>query len=608
MRPAPVISALVLSFVLLAPRSASAVAPPTFVRNFAGPGLADMYPVDVSASSSHLFVLDPGRYRVVKVARASGDIVATFGGHRGKSQTRIGAARAIARDDAGFVYVADTANNRVVKLTSDLAWVTAWGNRGTGPGQFEQDYGVAVGDLADGTDIVYVADGANGGRVQAFGTNGSFIRQFGEAQLTKPRQLVVDRSNGWIHVIDAQVKKVMVFDRSGTFRFAYGNGLGTGAGQFKQDPRGIDITSDGRAFVSDPGNERVQVWALGAGSANYVCSIGSAGTGPSDFEDIRGIAVPDDGSELVVTDEWDFSVKRYALSGAGCPSMSFVSPKLFGGLPPIGGFNSPRGLSVSPNGRVFGVDWWNQRIQRFESNGSGAIAWGVRGTRPQLGTLNFPWDVDVQPGTGRVFVANRESHEIEVFDQDGTPVTDWGVQGTSPGQFKFPQGVAFSPDGSQLWITDSGNNRIQRCNIQTSGDGTGCVAFGQAGGGAGQFKVPTGISVGPDGSVWVADTQNNRIQRRLPGGSWTVHTQPGGTTKKFLLPWGVSVDDGGDVWVADSANQRIVRMTADGTQVYQFTGTQVGAGAFDYPFDVAFLGTRVLISDTWNNRIVELQS
>ena len=595
--------------VLMGTAPATAVTLPAFVKNFAGPGLADMYPVDIATSSSHFFVLDPGRYRVVKVARSSGDIVATFGGHRGRSQTRIAAARAIARDDGGSVYVADTANNRVVKLSGDLAFVKAWGSRGTGPGQFVQDYGIAVGDLSDGTNVVYVTDGANGGRVQAFHANGDFIRQFGATQLSKPRHLAVDPSNGWIHVIDAGPKKVFVFDRSGTFRFSYGNGQGTGAGQFQQDPRGIDVTDDGRAFISDPGNTRVQVWSLGSGSASYLCSIGTGGTGASDFEDIRGIAVADDGSQLTVTDEWDFSLKRYTLGGSGCPTMSFVSPKLFGGPPPVGGFNSPRGLSVAGNGRVFGVDWWNQRIQRFDADGTDPIAWGERGIRKQLGTLNFPWDVAVQPGTGHVFVANRESHEIEVYEPDGTSITDWGVQGTSPGQFKFPQGLAFTADGSQLWITDSGNNRVQRCNIGSSGDGGSCVAFGQAGGAAGQFKVPTGISLGPDGSVWVADTQNNRIQKRLPGGTWVVFSKPAGTgTSNFKLPWGASVGPDGDVWVADSANQRLVRMKPDGTQVYAFKGTDVGAGAFDFPFDVAFLGNgNILVSDTWNNRIAELQ-
>jgi tripartite motif-containing protein 71 len=590
---------------LLVGAPAQAVAPPTYVRDFAGPGLADMYPVDVTANATHFYVLDPGRYRVVKVARSSGSIVATFGGHRGRSASRIGAARAIAHDRAGFVYVADTANNRVVKLTANLEFVSAWGTRGTAAGQFVQDYGIAVGELADGTDGVYVADGAGGGRVQLFTTGGSFVKQFGAAQLSKPRQLAVDPTNGWIHVIDAQPKKVDVFDRGGTLRFSYGNGQGTGNGQFKEDPRGIAITADGRAFVSDPGSERVQVWQLATGSASYLCSIGSGGTGPSNFEDIRGISVPTDGSDLVVADEWDYSLKEYTLSGSECPTMEFVR-RLFGGSPPVGGFNSPRGLSVAPSGRVFAVDWWNQRIQRFESNGTGAIAWGKRGTRAQLGTLNFPWDVAVQPGTGRVFVANRESNEIEVFEQDGTSVADWGVQGTAAGQFKFPQGVAFSSDGSQLWITDSGNGRLQRCNVGSNGEGTGCVIFGQLGTGAGQFKVPTGIDVGPDGSVWVADTQNNRIQRRLPNGSWVVHTQPGGTTKKFLLPWGVSIDPGGDVWVADSANQRVVRMNPGGAQVYSFKGTDVGAGAFDYPFKIEFIGSRILISDVWNNRIVEL--
>jgi tripartite motif-containing protein 71 len=578
--------------------------PPTFERTFAGPGRADMYPVDVAMSDTHLFVLDPGRYRVVKVARSSGDIVDSFGGHRGRSQSRIGAARAIARDDAGAIYVADTANNRIVKLSNDLAWVRSWGTLGAGNGQFVQDYGVAVGDLADGTDVIYVVDGANGGRVQAFDSDGQWMRTFGGSHITKPRHLTVDPRNGWIHVIDAEVKRIVVFDRTGTFRYAYGNGQGGGPGEFRKDPRGLEITSDGRAFVSDPGNSRVQVWEAGDESASYECSIGTAGTGPSDFEDIRGITLSSGGATLAVTDEWDFSVKEYSLDGPNCPDTTFRR-ELFGGRAPVGGFNSPRGLAVSPNGRVFGVDWWNQRIQRFDPGGN-VRAWGKRGIRKELGTLNFPWDVAIQPGTGRLFVANRESHEIEVFKQDGTPITDWGTGGAARGQFRFPQGLAFTPSGSKLWITDSGNNRLQRCAIQPSGEGVKCVIVGGPGEARGRFATPTGIAVAESGAIWVADTRNDRIQKRRRGGGWVAFDQPSGTgTSAFRLPWGVSVGPDGDVWVADSANHRIVRLNPNGTEAYAFTGPAMGAGPFDFPFDVAIAGGKILISDTWNNRIVQ---
>jgi hypothetical protein len=188
------VAALAAAFFVVAPATASA--PPQFVKTLVGPGLADMYPVDIASTGSSYLVLDAGRYRVVEVDRGTGQIVDQFGGHQGKSTTRIGAARAIALDEAGNVYIADTASNRVVKLDANLAYATAWGTRGSGNGQFLQDYGVAVGPRS-GSEVVYVTDGAPG-RVQVFSKTGVWIDSFGQGVINKPRQLTVDPATEFV--------------------------------------------------------------------------------------------------------------------------------------------------------------------------------------------------------------------------------------------------------------------------------------------------------------------------------------------------------------------------------------------------------------------------
>jgi DNA-binding beta-propeller fold protein YncE len=64
-----------------------------------------------------------------------------------------------------MVYVADSGNNRILMFTSSGAYLTQWGTRGTGNGQFNRPYGVAV----DGSGNVYVAD-TNNNRIQVFGS------------------------------------------------------------------------------------------------------------------------------------------------------------------------------------------------------------------------------------------------------------------------------------------------------------------------------------------------------------------------------------------------------------------------------------------------------
>jgi tripartite motif-containing protein 71 len=96
-----------------------------------------------------------------------------------------------------------------------------------------------------------------------------------------------------------------------------------------------------------------------------------------------------------------------------------------------------------------------------------------------------------------------------------TPTTDpgcflgaWGSEGSGAGQFVLPSDVAVAPDGT-IYVADSGNNRIQSFDAA----GTYLGQWGGEGSGAGQFIHPLGVAVTPDGrAVYVADTDNDRIQ------------------------------------------------------------------------------------------------
>jgi DNA-binding beta-propeller fold protein YncE len=318
--------------------------------------------------------------------------------------------------------------------------------------------------------------------------------------------------------------------------------------------------------------------------------------------DARGLDVAPDG-KVVVSDEWDFALKEWTSAGA-------FSRRLFGNPAPVGGVNAPRGLGVDSSGRVYVSDWWNQRVQRFNSDGSGALSWGFRGTRLEPGAINFAWDLTVQPSTGRIFLANRESHEIEVFAADGSYVAEWGSRGTTDGKFAFPHGVAFAPDGTLL-VTDSENGRIQRFSVGSDGRGTWQATYGSKGTAVGQFQTPTGVDVAADGTIWVADTRNNRVQKRNPQtGAWTAYVAPAGTTKRFGGPWGVTVaPDGNSIWVADSGNNRIVQADFDMKPLLAADGPSLGAGPLSRPYEIEFgAGGKIYVSDTFNNRVIVLQS
>lgn len=571
--------------------------PPHYLRNLVGPALADMYPVDIAASSTDYYVADPGRYRIVEINRSTGAIDGVAGGHQGRDPGQFGAMRAISVDSAGFVYVADTPNSRIEKFTANLQFVSAFGAKGTGPGQFAgQAYGVTtgIGKLADGSsgEVLYAVDGI--GRVEKFDLNGNFISEFGSTSLKDPRQLDVHPTTHNVYVVSARDHQVVVFDLNGTKLFSFGS-AGSGPGQFQDDPRGITINQAGTVFVTDSGGDRVEAFNT---SGAFLFSFGSSGTGPGQFNAARGLVATDDGL-ITVTDEWDFSLKTFHQDG------TFVS-RSFGAAPPVPGVDSPRGIRVDSTGRVFVTDWWNQRIERLNGDGSAPFAWGQRGTTRDPGSINFAWDVSLQPGTNRIFVANRESHEIEVFTVDGAFVTRWGTRGTAVGELQFPQGLTFAPDGTLL-VADSANGRIQRFSIGADGVGTFLAAYGTPGpwtSGAGFLDTPTGISTAPDGTIWVADTGNNSVQTMAPNGTWTRYRT---AVVTFRQPWGITVAPDGSIWVADTGNDRIVKMAADGSVFFAQSGVDLGAGAFDGPHSIAFAPNgHIYVSDIWNNRVIEL--
>jgi DNA-binding beta-propeller fold protein YncE len=248
------------------------------------------------------------------------------------------------------------------------------------------------------------------------------------------------------------------------------------------------------------------------------------------------------------------------------------------------------------------------------ANGTLLSEFGFRGGRSTPGSINFAWSSAVQPGTGDVFVANRESNNVVVFSPSGTYINQWGAKGTGPGQFNLPQGITFAPDGTLL-VSDSGNGRIERFSISTDGKETGTwlATYGQSGTasqGAGFLQQPTGISVGSDGTVWVADTLNAQIQRfALSTGTWAAPLQAPTNGLPFGLAWGVRVGPDGNIWIAESSLNRIAEMSPSGESIFTATGQQLGTTALNGPSDIAFgPAGQVWVSDTWNNRVITLST
>ena len=185
------------------------------------------------------------------------------------------------------------------------------------------------------------------------------------------------------------------------------------------------------------------------------------------------------------------------------------------------------------------------------------------------------------------------------------------LQSSESYQFNTPRDLDVAPDGT-LYVTDASNHRI----LHLSAEGALLHAWGEYGATdyntnvaapPGYFNDPWGVAVGPDGSVYVADTWNNRVQKFTPEGDFlTMWGQFGAAESPYHFwgPRGIAVDDQGRVYVTDTGNKRVVIFDSEGNDLADFGGAGFGVGEFDEPvgIDVDDQG-RVYIGDTWNRRI-----
>ena len=165
-----------------------------------------------------------------------------------------------------------------------------------------------------------------------------------------------------------------------------------------------------------------------------------------------------------------------------------------------------------------------------------------------------------------------------------------------------------APDGS-LYVADTGNHRIQ--HLSPEGEvlhvwgSFGDLAAGAAPGGS--FNQPWGIGLGPDGSVYVADTWNHRIQKFTAEGEFVKMWGYFGQAEQPEAFWGprdIAVNSEGQVFITDTGNKRVVVFDEEGNYITQFGSAGLLAGEFDEPVGITLdADGRVYVADTWNQRI-----
>lgn len=596
-------SAAAVLFVLLSSSTALAVSPPYYssavwpaqARSFSSPSAS------VGTTDGGQWVADTGNDRIIRLD-ASGTVLFTVS-EVGTGGERMDRPRGIALDQSGRVFVADTGSSCVRVFDSAGGYVGRIGEPGIGPGQLTFPEAVTV----DTSGNVYVADTGNDRVVQFSAATGQYVRTIGSPGvsngcLNEPAGVCV--LGEYLYVTDRLNRRVEVFSAAtGLYVAQWGVYLsGSDYLSWYQAPTGI--TTDGtRIFVSDTLAgvvDRCVPYYLGM-------PFQTGSTAPSQGTIVRSAVQEASWSYPVgsgagqMRAPWGLSIAtttgsvlRVADSGNHRFALVSVADGAWFGSVEGGGSGqgelaSPAGVAVAVDS-VFVSDTGNDRVSVYDSSGA-----HVRDLESVWvgGALQGPAGLAVATD-GRVFVAEPASGTVEVFSAAGVHERTMVPYGSVS-----PVDLAFDPDGS-LWVVDRARCVLDRIDPTNGGV---LASYGATGTAVGSFSSPGSVAVNASGTVCVADTGNHRVQVLSGRAAWSVIGGPGSATGMFSSPSGVEMAGEG-IWVADTGNDRVQWLRTDGTGAWSWGVSGAARGCLREPVAVvAGPGDGLLIVERANHRV-----
>ncbi len=220
-----------------------------------------------------------------------------------------------------------------------------------------------------------------------------------------------------------------------------------------------------------------------------------------------------------------------------------------------GRLSKPMGIAIAADGTLYVADISERRVMVYDADGGFLRAIGDR----EL--LQRPSDVALTPDGARLYVVDTggvdsAEHTVHVFDtRSGAAVGRIGARGAGDGEFNLPLQAAVAPDGT-LYVVDSGNFRIEAFD----GDGRYRFSFGSVGRFPGQFARPKGIAIDAAGNLYVVDTAFGNIQVFDPAGQLLMfigERGQSGAPGKYMLPAGIDVDSDGRIYVVDQFFRKV---------------------------------------------------
>lgn len=495
----------------------------------------------------------------------------------------------VAVDSAGNVYSVGSVfvdnhivDERIKKFTSAGEYITSWGSRGEDKGELDSPSGLAV----DPHGYVYVADTGNN-RIQKFISDGNFDAEWGEEYPSDPAtyyfdqfgrlDYAVSRFNALLekHVYDgASLVQIKTYPDNDIYYYTL-----LGVWSDTGDTINFSLPPGGKLITSYTGGRPSRIdWYPDLENDDYYYTIAIYRydgvkrhrlilycpeefdcAGAEEKHEPTTIALTFDESEyayVAVQDLDSRSIQKLDPDGGLVAEWSEGeqdSQYSFWGIQAVAADHAGH-VYVADSFYVANVDQFGNkgqkyprsRIQKFDLNGDLVAAWEV------AGRISSPAAVSAD-SEGYVYRAVDYADRILKYDSEGEVIAEWGSEGNAAGEFLEPRGIAVSQEG-YVYVVDTGNNRVQKFTA----DGEFLLMWGEEGDAAGKFSEPWGIKVDQDGYVYVVDTGNYRIQKFSPEGDFvTAFGRKGDGEGEFLSPKDVVVNESGQVHVLDAENTRI---------------------------------------------------
>ncbi len=529
--------------------------------------------------NGNLFVADYYWCTVRKITPAGE--VSTFAGSPGKAGNRDGVGEAarfnlpadLAIDAEGNIFVADELNSMIRKITPDQT-VTRYAGE-VEPGgidgpaataRFAFPQGIAV--APDGT--VYVADTGNGvvrrisfdGTVSTVAGNlahpaGGSVDGWGEEVRFRGVQGMSLDCGGNLFVADRGNSTIRKIEPSGLVTTIAGAPLERGStdgpvavARFNK-PSAVYAAPDGRVFISEEGNHSIRVLSP-SGEISTIAGLAIEGGnvgGPGDG--VRVGALPDVAWDprtgiTYAPDALASVILAIAPDGTVTNLVGFPgSPGFVDGVcGSAARLSSPLGITISPDGQIFFSDSGNNVIRRVDPQ-TGCVAtwagvpgvWGHRDGDQSTATFALPWGVTVSDD-GTLYVADSDSSSIRRVSVDRQVTTlaggvlYGGQDGTgSAAGFDNPRAIEWEPIRHVLYVAD-GDTTIRRVTpegvVSTIAGSYGQYGFVDARGALARFNSPYGLACDSNGNVYIGDLNNHVIRKMdLNGNVSTALGKPG---------------------------------------------------------------------------------